>query len=59
MPTNAWDTPGITSYITELLHRNDVNIIDAFFGHGDIIIVVGEPDGPVAYDALRQVAQTQ
>ena len=56
LPTNAWDTPGIASYITELLYRNGVNIIDAFLGHGDIIIVVNEPDGHAAYDALRQVA---
>ena len=59
LPTNAWDTPGIASYITELLYRNGVNIIDAFLGHGDIIIVVNEPDGHTAYDALRQIAQTQ
>src|SRR6267378_1609455 len=58
LPTNAWDTPGIASYITELLYRNGVNIIDAFLGHGDIIIVVNEPDGHAAYDALRrEVAQ--
>jgi predicted amino acid-binding ACT domain protein len=54
LPTNAWDTPGIASYITELLYRNGVNIIDAFLGHGDIIIVVNEPDGHAAYDALRR-----
>src|SRR5437667_6684314 len=59
LPTNAWDTPGIASYITELLYRNGVNIIDAFLGHGDIIIVVNEPDGHTAYDALRRGAQTQ
>jgi hypothetical protein len=59
LPTNAWDTPGIASYITELLYRNGVNIIDAFLGHGDIIIVVNEPDGHTAYDALRQVAQKE
>ncbi len=29
------------------------NIIDAFLGHGDIIIVVNEPDGHIAYDVLR------
>ena len=59
LPTNAWDTPGIASYITELLYRNGVNIIDAFLGHGDIIIVVNEPDGHIAYDVLRQVAQKE
>ncbi len=54
LPLNAWNTPGIASYITELLYRNGINIIDAFLGHGDIIIVVKEADGHVAYDVLRR-----
>jgi len=54
LPMDAWNTPGIASYITELLYRNGVNIIDAFLGHGDIVIVVNEPDGHVAYDVLRR-----
>jgi len=35
-------TPGIASYITELLFRNGVNILDAFLGYGDIIMVVDD-----------------
>ena len=54
LPLNAWNTPGIASYITELLYRNGINIIDSFLGHGDIIIVVKESDGHVAYDVLRR-----
>ena len=54
LPLNAWNTPGIASYITELLYRNGINIIDVFLGHGDIIIVVKESDGHVAYDVLRR-----
>lgn len=54
LPLDAWNTPGIASYITELLYRNGINIIDAFLGHGDIIIVVKEADGHVAYDVLRK-----
>ena len=54
LPLSAWNTPGIASYITELLYRNGINIIDAFLGHGDIIIVVKESDGHVAYDVLRR-----
>ncbi len=46
-------TPGIASYITELLFRNGVNILDAFLGYGDIIMVVDERDGPLAYDVLQ------
>src|SRR5213592_4379921 len=45
-------TPGIASYITELLFRNGVNILDAFLGYGDIIMVVDDRDGPLGYDVL-------
>ncbi len=47
-------TPGISSYITELLYRNGVNIIDAFLGYGDIIMVVEGRDGPLAYNILQR-----
>jgi len=47
-------TPGIASFITELLYRNGVNIFDAFLGYGDIIMVVDDRDGPLAYDILRK-----
>jgi hypothetical protein len=46
-------TPGIASYITELLFRNGVNILDAFLGYGDIIMVVDDGNGPLAYDLLQ------
>jgi hypothetical protein len=47
-------TPGISSYITELLFRNGINILDAFLGYGDIIMVVDDRDGPIAYDVLQK-----
>jgi hypothetical protein len=50
-------TPGISSYITELLFRNGVNILDAFLGYGDIIMVVNDRDGPIAYDVLQREIQ--
>ncbi len=49
--------PGIASYITELLFRNGVNILDAFLGYGDIIMVVDDKDGPLAYDVLQREIQ--
>lgn len=54
LPMDAWNTPGVASYLTELLYRNGINIIDAFLGHGDIVIVVNEPEGHIAYDVLRR-----
>ncbi len=50
-------TPGIASYITELLFRNGVNILDAYLGYGDIIMVVDDRDGPIAYDVLKREIQ--
>jgi hypothetical protein len=50
-------TPGIASYITELLFRNGVNILDAFLGYGDIMMVVDDRDGPIAYDVLQRETQ--
>jgi hypothetical protein len=54
LSSTAEMTPGIASYLTELLYRNGVNIIDAFLGYGDIVIVVDERDGPLAYDILHK-----
>lgn len=51
--------PGIASYITELLYRNGVNLNDAFLGYGDIIMVVDDTDGPLAYDILQSEIQAQ
>ncbi len=54
LSSSAEITPGIASYVTELLYRNGVNILDAFLGYGDIMIVVEDRDGPLAYDILRK-----
>ena len=50
-------TPGIASYITELLFRNGVNLLDAFLGYSDIVMVVDDKDGPIAYDVLQREIQ--
>ncbi len=50
----AEKVPGIASYVTELLYRNGVNIVDAFLGDGDIIMVLEGPDGHRAYDVLQR-----
>ncbi len=54
LSSSAEMTPGIASFVTELLYRNGVNILDAFIGYGDIMIVVDDRDGPLAYDILRK-----
>lgn len=58
LPPKSERVPGIASYVTELLYRNGVNIVDAFLGYEDIIIVVEGPDGPTAYDVLSREMRT-
>ena len=47
-------SPGIAAYITDLLYRNGINIVDAFLGYDDIILVLNESDGPRAYTILEE-----
>jgi hypothetical protein len=46
--------PGIAAYITDLLYRNGINILDAFLGYEDIILILDESDGPRAYTILEE-----
>ena len=47
-------SPGIAAYITDLLYRNGINILDAFLGYDDIILILNESDGPRAYTVLEE-----
>jgi hypothetical protein len=47
-------SPGIAAYITDLLYRNGINIVEAFLGYDDIILVLNESDGPRAYTILEE-----
>jgi len=47
-------SPGIAAYITDLLYRNGINIVDAFLGYDDIILILNESDGPRAYTILEE-----
>lgn len=46
--------PGIASFITELLYRNGVSILDAFLSHEDVILIVQERLGAKAYQVLSE-----
>jgi hypothetical protein len=45
---------GIAAYITDLLYRNGINIVDAFLGYEEIILILDESDGPRAYTILKE-----
>ncbi len=50
----AEKSPGIAAYITDLLYRNGINIVDAFLGYEEIILILDESDGPRAYTILEE-----
>ena len=54
VPPTSEKVPGIASFITELLYRNGVSIIDAFLGYEDIVLIVQEKFVPKAYQALSE-----
>ncbi len=51
---SAEKVPGIASFITELLYRNGVSILDAFLSYEDVILIVQERLGPKAYQVLSE-----
>ena len=54
MPPASEKVPGIASFITELLYRNGVSILDAFLGYEDIVLIVQGKSGPKAYEVLSE-----
>ncbi|QQG48024.1 MAG: hypothetical protein HY247_04435 [archaeon] len=51
---SAKKVPGISSFITELLFRNGVSILDAFLTNEDIVLVMPEELGPKTYQVLSE-----
>lgn len=43
----------VVSYVSEILHDDGIEIVNAYFGQGDIIIVLQEDDAARAYQILR------
>lgn len=43
----------VVSYVSEVLHDNGIEIVNAYFGQDDIIVVLREKDAAKAYEILR------
>lgn len=43
----------VVSYVSEILHDNGIELVNAFFGQDDIILVLHERDAARAYEILR------
>lgn len=47
------NNPDIVSYISEILHNNGIELVNAFFGQDNIVLVLHEKDAARAYEILR------
>ena len=49
----AEDGSDVVSHVSEVLHRNGIELVNAFFGQDNIVIVLHEKDAARAYEILR------
>lgn len=47
------DNPDVVSYVSEILHNNGIELVNAFFGQDNIVLVLHEKDAARAYEILR------
>ena len=52
IPQKAEKVPGIAAFLTELLYRNGISMLDMFYGFEDLLLVVKEKQGPKTYEIL-------
>lgn len=52
MPQNQ-NKSDVVSYVAEVLHNNGVELVNAFFGQDNIIIILKEKDASRAYEILH------
>ena len=43
----------VVSYVTEILHRNGIDLVDALFSQDGIVLILKEDQAPIAYEKLR------
>ena len=43
----------VVSYVTEILHRNGIDLIDALFSRDGIVLILKADQAPIAYEKLR------
>ena len=50
---NEPEDSSVVSYVSEVLHSNGIELVNAFFGQDNIVIVLHEKDAARAYEILR------
>jgi len=50
---SAQNRSDVVSYVSEILHDNGIELVNAYFGQDDIVMVLQEKDAARAYQILR------
>ncbi|HJT09300.1 MAG TPA: ACT domain-containing protein [Candidatus Nitrosotalea sp.] len=53
------DSPDVVSYVSEILHNSGIELVNAFFGQDNIVLVLHEKDAAKAYEILRSEISRQ
>lgn len=51
--SEAENRSDVVSYVSEILHENGIELVNAYFGQDDIVLVLQEKDAARAYQILR------
>jgi hypothetical protein len=51
--SESQNSSDVVSYVSEILHDNGIELVNAFFGQDNIVIVLHEKDAARAYEILR------
>ena len=43
----------VVSFVTEILHRNGIELVDALFSRNGIVLILKDDQAPLAYEKLR------
>ena len=50
---NTQNQSDVVSYVAEVLHVNGIELVNAFFGQDNIVVILNEVDSSKAYDILH------
>ena len=53
------NSPDVVSYVSEVLHNDGIELVNAFFGQDNIVLVLHEKDAAKAYEILRSEISRQ
>lgn len=57
--SDSQNSSDVVSYVSEILHGNGIELVNAFFGQDNIVIVLHEKDAARAYEILRSEISRQ